>query len=46
MGIYPFMFGTIKDFQPVVDELIRVSRSRYIQVYQLTRSTERLESAI
>ncbi|KAI9736226.1 MAG: hypothetical protein M1834_001112 [Cirrosporium novae-zelandiae] len=23
MGIYPFMFGTIKDFQPVVDELTR-----------------------
>lgn len=23
MGVYPFMFGTAKDFQPVVDELIR-----------------------
>ena len=23
MGVYPFMFGTASDFQPVVDELIR-----------------------
>ena len=23
MGVYPFMFSTIGDFQPVVDELIR-----------------------
>jgi hypothetical protein len=23
MGIYPFMFGTVGDFQPVVDDLIR-----------------------
>lgn len=24
MGVYPFMFGTIKDFQPIVDKLIEV----------------------
>ena len=23
MGIYPFMFGSIKDFQPIVDRLIQ-----------------------
>lgn len=23
MGVYPFMFGSIKDFQPIVDELIK-----------------------
>jgi len=23
MGVYPFMFSTIGDFQPVVDELVR-----------------------
>lgn len=22
MGIYPFMFGSIKDFQPIVDRLV------------------------
>lgn len=22
MGVYPFMFGSIKDFQPIVDKLI------------------------
>ena len=22
MGVYPFMFGCVKDFQPVVDELV------------------------
>jgi len=25
MGIYPFMFGSIKDFQPVADKLIEVA---------------------
>ena len=25
MGVYPFMFGSVKDFQPVVDKLIDVS---------------------
>lgn len=24
MGVYPFMFGCVKDFQPVVDRLIEV----------------------
>ena len=24
MGVYPFMFGATKDFQPVVDEIISV----------------------
>lgn len=23
MGVYPFMFGSVKDFQPVVDDLVR-----------------------
>ncbi len=24
MGVYPFMFGTIKDFEPVAQEIIKV----------------------
>ena len=24
MGVYPFMFGAAKDFQPIVDELAKV----------------------
>lgn len=24
MGVYPFMFGALKDFEPVVNELIKV----------------------
>lgn len=23
MGVYPFMFGCVKDFQPIVDELVK-----------------------
>lgn len=25
MGVYPFMFGTAKDFEPIVEEMTRVS---------------------
>jgi hypothetical protein len=25
MGVYPFMFGAAKDFEPIVDEMTRVS---------------------
>ncbi len=24
MGVYPFMFGTAKDFEPVVEEMVKV----------------------
>jgi hypothetical protein len=24
MGVYPFMFGSVKDFEPVVERLIKV----------------------
>lgn len=24
MGVYPFMFASVKDFQPVVDKLVEV----------------------
>jgi hypothetical protein len=24
MGVYPFMFGTTKDFEPIVNELVEV----------------------
>jgi len=24
MGVYPFMFGSIKDFEPVAEEIIKV----------------------
>lgn len=27
MGVYPFMFGAIKDFQPIADELIAVRKT-------------------
>lgn len=29
MGVYPFMFGTSKDFEPIVNELVEV---RYASV--------------
>lgn len=25
MGVYPFMFGTAKDFEPIVEEMTKVS---------------------
>jgi len=28
MGVYPFMFGAKKDFEPVVQELIKVFSNR------------------
>ena len=28
MGVYPFMFGSIKDFEPVVQDIIKVRRPR------------------
>lgn len=24
MGVYPFMFGNVKDFEPVVEEIVKV----------------------
>lgn len=24
MGVYPFMFGSVKDFEPVVEDIIKV----------------------
>jgi hypothetical protein len=24
MGVYPFMFGSVKDFEPVAEEIIKV----------------------
>lgn len=32
MGIYPFMFGTRKDFEPVVNELIEVRNSAAVSL--------------
>lgn len=29
MGVYPFMFGTVKDFEPVAQEIIKVSPIRF-----------------
>lgn len=26
MGVYPFMFGTASDFEPIVEEMVQVSR--------------------
>lgn len=42
MGVYPFMFGATKDFQPVVDEIIQVSRLASCNNYSYPRcpSTE------
>lgn len=28
MGVYPFMFGSIKDFEPVAQEIIKVSNRK------------------
>ena len=25
MGVYPFMFGTAKDFEPIVQDMVQVS---------------------
>lgn len=30
MGVYPFMFGNVKDFEPVVEEIIRASTAHFI----------------
>ena len=27
MGVYPFMFGSAKDFEPVFEELVKVGTS-------------------
>lgn len=27
MGVYPFMFGSVKDFEPVVEDIIKVCES-------------------
>lgn len=24
MGVYPFMFGNVKDFEPIVEEMVKV----------------------
>lgn len=29
MGVYPFMFGTAKDFEPIVEELVKVKPPRF-----------------
>ena len=26
MGVYPFMFGSIKDFEPIVESIVKVRR--------------------
>jgi len=31
MGVYPFMFGSVKDFEPVVEELIKVGLDEHVQ---------------
>ena len=36
MGVYPFMFGCVKDFQPIVDELVEVcQKDRKIDLIQV-----------
>ncbi|KAF2808067.1 alpha/beta-hydrolase [Mytilinidion resinicola] len=56
MGVYPFMFGTTKDFQPIVDELVKQDFKEpydwdaYAQVYfpkaeELTKIAEEAEKA-
>ena len=29
MGVYPFMFSAIKDFEPIVEELVKVRNALY-----------------
>ncbi|KAK4947256.1 hypothetical protein LTR66_006757 [Elasticomyces elasticus] len=32
LGIYPFMFSSVKDFQPIVDKLVEVRTPNLLQV--------------
>ena len=34
VGVYPFMFGCTKDFQPVVDAIVKVGRQFLLQVIE------------
>ncbi|OMP81487.1 UPF0255 protein [Diplodia seriata] len=53
MGVYPFMFGTAKDFEPIVEEMTRVSANKGFaldpairpQAEKLTRIAEEAEAA-
>jgi hypothetical protein len=31
MGVYPFMFGSIKDFEPVAEQIIKVSSNPHFE---------------
>lgn len=54
MGVYPFMFGCVKDFQPIVDELVRQDQKEpydwdaYAQVFfpRAEDLTKEAESAL
>lgn len=41
MGVYPFMFGSITDFQPVVDAIIAVSTNPWMQFLALSNTADR-----
>lgn len=56
MGVYPFMFGDKKDFEPVVDELVKQDQKEpydwdaYAQTFfpqaeKLTKTAEEAEKA-
>jgi hypothetical protein len=30
MGVYPFMFGAAKDFEPIVEDMTKVGRRRHL----------------
>jgi hypothetical protein len=46
MGVYPFMFGATKDFQPVVDELVKVSMRGSLFPYLADNPAERYARAL
>lgn len=35
MGVYPFMFGTVKDFEPVAQAIIEVSQITHIPTHEM-----------
>ena len=38
MGVYPFMFGSINDFEPIAQEIIKVSIERTLTRFRLTQA--------
>ena len=46
MGVYPFMFGSINDFEPIAQDIIKVSIDGSATERRLTHHAERPEGAL